>query len=123
MKRTRLAFVSILLFAAATSGAAWAQYLHHGPRVRVYVGPAVGWSWYYPAPYYYYPPAYPPAVIAPSTPPAYIEQDPPPAPAPSSYWYYCSNPDGYYPYVKQCPGGWQRVAPQPPPQPSPNVRP
>ena len=35
------------------------------------------------------------------------------APA-SNYWYYCSNPQGYYPYVKECPAGWQKVAPQPP---------
>ena len=29
------------------------------------------------------------------------------------YWYYCESSDGYYPYVKECPGGWQRVAPRP----------
>ncbi len=32
----------------------------------------------------------------------------------TNYWHYCRNPDGYYPYVKQCPGGWLQVAPQPP---------
>ncbi len=30
------------------------------------------------------------------------------------YWYYCSNPAGYYPYVQQCRGPWQPVAPTPP---------
>jgi hypothetical protein len=29
-------------------------------------------------------------------------------------WYYCRKPDGYYPYVKACPGGWQTVPAQPP---------
>lgn len=24
-------------------------------------------------------------------------------------WYHCDNPSGYYPYVSQCPGGWQAV--------------
>ena len=30
------------------------------------------------------------------------------------YWHYCSNPKGYYPGVKKCPGGWLPVAPQRP---------
>jgi len=34
------------------------------------------------------------------------------APAQSSYWYYCAESKTYYPYVKECPGGWQRVTPQ-----------
>jgi len=60
--------------------------------------------------------------MAPAEPPVYVERGQPPAaaqtePEPGNYWYYCSNPDGYYPYVKQCPGGWQRVAPQPPSSP------
>ena len=33
----------------------------------------------------------------------------------SDYWYYCQNPQGYYPYVNSCPGGWMKVVPQPPP--------
>ena len=68
---------------------------------------------YYGSPYY----AYPPAVIAvPTAPPVYIQQTPPVVQQnPSGYWYYCNNPQGYYPYVKQCPGGWQQVAPTPPP--------
>lgn len=24
-------------------------------------------------------------------------------------WYYCNNPDGYYPYIKTCNTAWQRV--------------
>jgi hypothetical protein len=27
----------------------------------------------------------------------------------TQYWYYCSNPAGYYPYVSQCNTGWQTV--------------
>jgi hypothetical protein len=58
---------------------------------------------------------YPPAVVSP--PPVYVQPAPqvyvqPPPPQP--YWYYCDNPQGYYPYVAQCPGGWQQVAPTPP---------
>jgi hypothetical protein len=48
----------------------------------------------------------------------YIEQPVPQPPAQQQqsalgYWYYCADPGAYYPYVKECPAGWQRVAPQP----------
>lgn len=92
----------------------------HGGRVVVGIGigaPYWGWGWgyggypYYPG--YYYPPAYAyPAY--PAQPSTYIQQDAGPAPAPQqNYWYYCSDAQAYYPYVKECPGGWQRVSPQP----------
>ena len=76
---------------------------------------------YYPQPYYpYYPYAYyPPTTRRRSwcqqQPPVYVEQ-PAPGPqqqAPAGYWYYCADSRAYYPYVKECPAGWQRVAPQP----------
>src|SRR4051812_41303931 len=53
---------------------------------------------YYYGPGYYYAPAYyyPPPVVA--------------APAPA-YWYYCAPLATYYPYVQDCPGGWQAVTP------------
>lgn len=28
-------------------------------------------------------------------------------------WYHCSNPDGYYPYIKNCRSGWESVPAQP----------
>jgi hypothetical protein len=28
------------------------------------------------------------------------------------YWYYCDNPQGFYPYIKSCPGGWMKVVPE-----------
>ena len=30
-------------------------------------------------------------------------------PSASQNWYYCSDPEGYYPYVAQCNTGWQTV--------------
>ena len=39
---------------------------------------------------------------------------PPPSSAPSQYWAYCQDPEGYYPYVPDCPGGWITVVPTPP---------
>ena len=118
IRHAGLAAALLLLLGAGTSSPAWADRIHfRGPRVGVVIGaPLFGWpGYYYPPPYYY-----PPGVAAPSAPPVYIEQEPQaaPEPAPSgNYWYYCSKPDGYYPYIKQCPGGWQRVVPQPPSQP------
>jgi hypothetical protein len=37
-----------------------------------------------------------------------------PAYAPPQYWAYCQDPEGYYPYVQECPGGWVPVVPTPP---------
>jgi hypothetical protein len=34
----------------------------------------------------------------------------------SQDWFYCPNAGAYYPYVKECAGGWQRVLPQQPMQ-------
>ena len=31
----------------------------------------------------------------------------------SNAWYYCQGSNAYYPYVRECPTGWQQVAPQP----------
>ena len=98
----------------------------HG-RSRVFLGFNFGFpGYYYPAPYYYppayypyyYPPAYypyyPAPVVVQSSPPVYVERDAAaPAPETQSYWYYCAATRGYYPYVKECPGGWQKVAPAP----------
>lgn len=89
---------------------AWA----HGGRVRlgVYVGGPVWGPVWYPPPYYY-----PPQVIVvppPAPPPVYIEQaQPEPQSSQQQYWYYCARAKGYYPYVKECPEGWQKVLPQP----------
>lgn len=68
-----------------------------------------GYRGYYGVPGYYGGPAYygPPVV---SAPPVYVEQA---VPAPQSYWYWCAEPQGYYPDVRECAGGWQAVAPQP----------
>ena len=73
---------------------------------------------FYPPPFYGIPPVVvpiAPPMIVPSTPPVYIQQHETPATAqPQTHdWYYCTRPEGYYPYVKQCPDGWLRVAPRP----------
>jgi hypothetical protein len=46
-------------------------------------------------------------------PPVYVQPGTPPDQ--SGYWYYCQNPQGYYPSVTECPGGWIAVLPQPTP--------
>ena len=70
-----------------------------------FIGPRLGVSiWPYWDPYWT--PYVVPPVVAPP-PQVYIQPAPP-------TWYYCDNPQGYYPYVQQCPGGWRPVAPTPP---------
>jgi hypothetical protein len=34
---------------------------------------------------------------------------PPPAAPPQQNWYYCENPTGYFPYVRECNEPWQAV--------------
>lgn len=95
---------------------------------RIHFGLHLGIPLYWPAPYSYYPPYYyPPYYYQPAPlyyPPPVVYAQPPyaegraPAPAEQShYWYYCAESRGYYPYVRECPGGWQRVSPVPPPAP------
>jgi hypothetical protein len=71
-----------------------------------YWGP---YPYYYP---YYYPPypAYyaPPAGYAP--PPQVSAAPQAMGAAPPQYWYYCDNPQGYYPYVQNCGASWKQVA-------------
>lgn len=75
---------------------------------RIFIGSGFWWGdpwWWGPAyPYYAAPP-----VVVQEEPPVYIQQAP--EPSPPAYWYYCQNPQGYYPYMKDCPGGWLTVVP------------
>lgn len=133
MKTLKSALLLLVLGCVATS-AAWADRSHghyEGSRVRLYVDP---WPLVFPPIYSYggpryYPYDYPYArysevIVRPAEPTVYIEQNAPQSNAPpsdnqaapqSNDWYYCHKPDGYYPYVKSCPGGWQRVPAQPVP--------
>lgn len=88
-----------------------------GPRVVIttpgVVGPwPYGWSGAYPVPYavpYGVPYAMPYA-----TPPVVVSAAPAAAAPETSFWYYCSQPAGYYPYVKDCSQPWMKVVPQQP---------
>ena len=82
-------------------------YWHHS-----WYGGRFGWWWvvsgvwfFYPVPVYPYPDPYVPSTVI-------VQQAPPPvptaAPAPA-YWYYCASAQNYYPYVTQCPVGWEQV--------------
>ncbi len=127
---------ALVLFGVLASGSAMAQYHGHGygrgyghgyggnVRFGISIGVPLYGLGYYPAPYYAYPAypypapvyAYPPVVTAP---PVYVEQGAPypgaqaQSPAPAD-WFYCAAAKAYYPYVSECPGGWQRVPAQPP---------
>jgi hypothetical protein len=80
----------------------------------IWIGPGWGgWGPWWGPPYYPYYPYYPgpPAVIQ-QQPPVYVE----PAPQEQYYWYFCQDPQGYYPYIKKCPKGWLKVIPPAPPE-------
>jgi hypothetical protein len=113
----------IALGLALTAGtSAWAHrgHGHRRAHVDLFVGVPLGGSWYAGPPYYRQAPLIvaPPVAWEPVAPPVYIEQNQEAAPdvqgQQDSWWYYCPAQRAYYPYVKTCPQGWQRVAPQPP---------
>ena len=113
MTRIKAALTLSALLLGATAPLPALAWHHGGVRFGVVVG-APFYPWYYPP--YYSPYYYPPAVAAPAAPQTYIEQGgAQAAPAQSSFWYYCAESKTYYPYVKECTGGWQRVTPQPAP--------
>ena len=118
MRALRTIVVAALaLCAAAASAPAFADRWHGHSRVHLglYFGDPFFWH-----PYPYYPPYYyyPPTVVVPQAPPVYIEQGEQGAEAAAGqgWWYFCRESNAYYPYVKHCPGGWERVSPQPPAQ-------
>jgi len=114
----------LVLAGALASGSAMADRDGRGYGGHVRFGISLGVPLFAPgfyAPYYGYPYpayaypayAYPPVVVQ-SAPPVYVEQDQA-APAPTQAdWYYCAASRAYYPYVNECPAGWQRVPAQPP---------
>ena len=114
MKTVSLAFALLFL---GLLGAAPAQadrgHHHSHSHFSLIIDPFWG-PWYYPPPRYYYPPYYPPVIVAPAPPPVYIEQGSAESAPQTNYWYYCNASQSYYPYVKDCPEGWLKVAPQPP---------
>lgn len=126
-QRTVIAFAACLL-GAALALPAQAQHRHGGHHahggyyrggVGVSIGIPIGWPyWGYGYPYYggYPYGGYPPqVVVVPQGPTSYVEQPRiEAAPEVAGYWYYCAGAAAYYPYVKECPGGWQRVSPRPP---------
>jgi hypothetical protein len=109
-----LGFFGGLLYAAGGyhGGYYHGSHYYHGWGPRVYIGGYLGYPYYpyYPYPYYYpygYP-SYPYSYEEPQQ-PLYLE------PRENVEWYYCNDPKGYYPYITNCPGGWTRVVPTPPP--------
>ena len=104
---------------AHSRGGHYISHYHSHPSFGFYLGLPFYPRPYYPYYPYYYPyyPYYPPEIVrVPANPPVYIERGTPQStqPLPSGYWYYCNNPEGYYPYVKECPSGWRQVDPIPP---------
>jgi hypothetical protein len=92
--------------------------------VGFYFGPGLYWGWpyFYGWPYYgysygypyVYDYAYPNYTYAyPAQPEYYVEPAPQGASSATTqtYWYYCTEPKGYYPYVTNCTQPWLRVLP------------
>lgn len=112
----------------------WGWPVYAWPGVYAYGAYAVPghYGLAYVPPYYVYGP---PGVVTATGGVVYIEREagtvstqqpapapPPPAPEATSaappaamqWWYLCNSPRGAYPYVRECPGGWERVPAVPP---------
>ena len=84
---------------------------YYGPRYYPYYAP---YAYGYPYSYPYYPYAYAPVYAPAYAPPQYVQQQAAPVQqAAQAHWYFCPASNGYYPYVRECPGGWQSVSPVP----------
>ena len=96
------AAAALLIALAAPVPSEAGGHVYFGFTVPLWVGP--GW---------WGPPSYasptPPVII--QSPPVFAQPETAPASQASAYWYYCPNPQGYYPYVQQCPTGWMQVVP------------
>lgn len=122
--RTSLTVLALLAATAPFTGTALGGHSHSsfyfglsspvwGPWYGSGWGPGWGSGWgpgwsSYP---YYYPYYNSPTIVIRQSPTTYIQRD-----LDSEreyYWYYCRKPEGYYPYVKQCPDGWMKVVPSP----------
>ena len=141
LKNTKLFLATMILITSAASQTTLAAERHfHGPRVSFGLGIGIGHFGYpYPSLYsrnYYYAPYYPyqnvyyPEVIVSTIAPptsVYVRRDEvvstrplqstqiqPEVSTNGSDWYYCHNPDGFYPSIQACPSGWRRVPAQAP---------
>jgi hypothetical protein len=119
MRKVMRIVLALIVVIMAVSQPAYADRGRHGgwhghARVGVFVGPGwwgPGWSPGWWGPYPYYPPRSPVIVEQ----PAEIYVQPAPAAEAPRYWYFCKDPQGYYPAVKRCPDGWMKVVPPSPP--------
>ena len=87
-------------------GGQWVHGWHDG-RYAWWWNVDGGW-YFYPAPIYPFPTYVPPAIVVQQAPPV------PTGLPPAQFWYYCDNPQGYYPYVAACSGPWRQVPVGPP---------
>lgn len=117
LTRLIIAATVVLLIGSMPGSSADARGGHggHGPHVGIGLWLGPGWWGPYYYPYYY--PYYQDQPIVIEQPELYVQPAPQTEQQPV-YWYYCKDPQGYYPYVKQCPGGWMKVVPTPPAPPS-----
>ena len=110
MRRWWVMLVVLVIGLCGSAGPlyAWRGHGLGGPRVAIGIGLGPFWAPFW-VPYAAPVVVPPPVVVTPA--PAVVV---PPTGSPT-YWYYCDNPQGYYPYVSQCPSGWRAVSPTPAP--------
>lgn len=106
MRAFKLLLIPLVLFGMGASDGAWADRehprFHRHHRHSIVIAAPMFHPWDFPPRYY-----------SPPLPQVYIEQADVAA-GQRGYWYHCDNPSGYFPDVKECPGGWSKRLPAPP---------
>ena len=128
--RIARAVVAMLIVGVAAEAAAHGghhrghHHGHHYSQYGYYLGAPLWWGPTYDPYPYYYGPGYgygQRSVIIEREPTVYVQREPVaqvPQSAPAPLWFYCTDPAGYFPYVKNCSHPWISVDPStlsPPP--------
>jgi len=114
-----LIFAVLLIFVVLQESTLPVYAAHVAFRGGLWIGPGWGWGPWWGPPYYpyaygpYYPNYAPAPYVVEQQPQVYVQPTQQPEEQ-SYYWYFCTNPQGYYPYIKQCPKGWLKVVPPSP---------
>jgi len=98
-----------LLGSAIVYSAIQPRTVYYTPQVTYWSNGPVGPAYYYVDPTY----AGPPVASLPPPPQGSSQISALGSPG-SEWWYFCKEPSGYYPYVRECQSGWEKVSPTPP---------
>lgn len=107
MKKLAIVLAALAILAASALPAQAYHWRYHHPLW--------GWGWWSHEPGPFYPPAVvhvpPQIIVVPQQPQTYVQRQQEQSP-PQFVWYWCTDPQGFYPYIQQCKSAWMKVIPE-----------